>query len=205
MTREELAQDLSYVRDLAEAGRHAPLLGGSFLTFWGVLNLIAYTTHWSMLQGFIPGAGPGFGVLWATYGVIAGFGMWILGGRLREKPGRSSIGVRAERAIWSGIGFALFAVIIGCLGRMIFQAKSDAPNMIMGAAFALFGAALTAISRMAREKWLFAFALISYATGLLLLIYANEPWAYLASAAASAIVLITPGVILLKREPSTLV
>lgn len=30
-----LKDDLAYVRDLAEAGQQAPLLGGRFLVFWG--------------------------------------------------------------------------------------------------------------------------------------------------------------------------
>lgn len=206
MTREELAADLAYVRTLAEEGRHAPLLGGSYLVFWGVLNPIAYVLQWSLLSGVLPhGGGIGFGVLWGSYGLIAGVGATVLGMRSREKPGKSAIGVRAERAIWTGVGVAIGAVAIGCIGRMAFEDDQLAPNGIMAPALALFGAALMATGMMAREKWLSGFAFVSYAAAVVLGVVANEPWAYLAAAAVNVVVLAIPGAILLRREPATIV
>jgi uncharacterized membrane protein YcjF (UPF0283 family) len=104
-----------------------------------------------------------------------------------------------------GVGIAISVVAIGNILRMAVDNDFQAPNAIMGAAFALFGAALAATSRMARETWLFGFALVSFAVALLLNVYANAPWAYLAGAIASVVVLATPGIILLRREPSMVV
>ena len=209
MTRDELVSDLNYVRAMAEEGRHAPLLGGSFLLFWGVLNGIAYLTHWSILTGLLPGgtggSGIGFAALWATYGVIAGVGSSMLGRRIREKPGKSAVGVRAEHAIWRSVGFALGAVIFGCLVRMLLDSDPLAPNGIMGPAFALFGAALATTAMMAGQKWLGAFAVCAFAAAGLLCAFANAPWAYLVASGASVLALAAPGVLLLRREPSPIV
>ncbi len=206
MTREELLDDLAYARTLAEEGRHAPLLGGGYLVFWGLLNMSAYLLHWGLLSERLPQAGgAGFAALWASYGVIAGIGMALLIRRIRDKPGKSAIGVRAERAIWSGVGIAMFAIVIGCLGRMALEGDPLAPNGIMAPAFALFGLALSAVASMAGEKWLSAFAALSFAASVALSLFANEPWAYLLAAAASALVLAAPGFMLLRREPSALV
>ena len=34
MSHSSLTDDLSYLRDMAEAGQNAPLLGGRFLSWW---------------------------------------------------------------------------------------------------------------------------------------------------------------------------
>lgn len=206
MTREELAQDLSYVRAMAEEGRHAPLLGGSFLLFWGLLNTTAYLLHWSLLKDLIPGhEGPGFAVLWMSYGILAGIGSGVLGARVRDKPGKSAIGVRAESAIWRGAGIALGLVALGSIARMVLTDDPLAVNAIMGPAFGFFGAALTATAMMSGQKWLWTFSFLSFATCAALCAFANEPWAYLLAAGASTTVLALPGVILLRREPSPIV
>lgn len=206
MTRDELARDLAYVRTLAEEGRYAPLLGGSFLLFWGQLNLIAYVAQWALLEGYLPRAdGMAFAVLWGGYGVVAALGSVFLGRRVRAKPGHSSLGVRAESAIWIGVAAALGAVALGSIARMVLDHDLQAPNAIMGAAFALFGAALLGTAMLAREKWLGGFASVAFLAAAALSAFANQNWAYLLAAAACAIVLIAPGFILLRREPSALV
>ena len=207
MTRDELVQDLSYVRALAEEGRHAPLLGGSFLLFWGVLNAVAYLLQWTLLAHILPAAqsGIGFAYLWTTYGVIGAAGSTILSRRMRDKPGRSAIGVRAEKAIWRGVSLAIGVVAVGCIARMFIDHDVRAPNGILGPAFALFGAALTATAAMSGEKWLWPFAALALLAGVTFGMFANEPPVYLAAAAASVLVLAVPGLTLVRREPSAIV
>lgn len=206
MTRDELLQDLAYARTLAEEGRHAPLLGGSHLVFWGVLNAVAFTAHWGVLEGLLPFAGgAAFAIVWIGYGLIAAAGMFALSRRVATKPGLTTIGARAERAVWSGAAVALAAVVIGSIARMLASQDPSAPNAIFGAAFALYGAALFAVATLSEQKWLRAFAWLSAAVAGTLCLFANESWAYLNAAAGSLLVLFVPGVILLRREPSAIV
>ena len=206
MTRDELASDLAYVRAMAEEGRHAPLLGGSHFLFWGVLNAVTYSLHWAVLEGFIAtGGGQAFAWLWAGYGVIAAIGMTTLRGRISDKPGKSSLGVRAERAIWAGVSVAIVIIALGCIARMVIDNDPTAPNNIMAPVLALFGTALTATAMLARENWLKLFAIVAYAFALVVGAFANAAWAYPLAAVANFIVLAIPGIVLLRREPAAIV
>jgi hypothetical protein len=206
VTREELLQDLAYARTLAEEGRHAPLLGGAYLIFWGVLNAVAFTAHWAVLEGRLPLAnGAAFAAVWIGYGIIAGIGMFLLSQRIRQKPGLTTIGVRAESAMWRGAALALAAVAIGSILRMMAESDPSAPNAIFGAAFALYGAALFGTAKLSQQNWLAAFAWLSFAVAGTLCVFANQNWAYLNAAVGSLLVLLAPGIVLLRREPSSVV
>jgi hypothetical protein len=206
MTREELMQDLAYARTLAEEGRHAPLLGGAYLMFWGGLNALAFVGHFSILEGYLPWAGgAAFPLLWLSYGAVAGIGMYFLRRRTSTLPGLTTIGTRAERAMWGGAALALFAVVFGSIARMIADQDPAAPNAIVGAAFALYGAVLFGVAVLSEQIWLKRFGWLSIAIAASLCLFANENWAYLIAATGSILVLFWPGVILLRREPSTIV
>jgi hypothetical protein len=206
LTREELLQDVSYARTLAEEGRHAPLLGGAYLTFWGALNAAAFTAHWAVLEGFLPFMdGAIFAAVWIAYGVVAGIGMFLLKQRIRQKPGLTSIGVRAEGAMWRGAALAIMAIVVGSIVRMIISDDPTAPNAIFGAAFALYGAALFGTAKLSQQDWLTAFAYVSFAVAGVLCLFANQNWAYLTAAVGSLLVLLAPGLVLMRREPSAIV
>ena len=205
MSQEELIRDVAYARALAEEGRRAPLLGGAYLVFWGLLNAAAFAGHWAILSGLAPDieASP-FAVLWLGYGVAAAAGMVVLRSRARAKPGLGSVGARAEQSIWNGSALALGAIVLGSIARMTLDQDVYAPNAIFGAAFAIYGIALFGVARLSGHTWLTGFALVSAATAALLCAFANQPWAYLVAAAGALAVLAAPGLVLLRREPAAL-
>jgi len=206
MSPREIAEDLDYVRTLAEEGRHAPLLGGSFLMFWGALNAIAWAIHWGLVnERVVPNPSWHFGALWATYGIIAGIGSTLLGNRIKDKPGMSSLGNRLERAAWAGAGIGTGAVVIGAIGHMLYSGDNTAPDVIVPSAFALYGGALMATSIVTQEKWLGGFAFVSFALAAVLGVFLSAPWFYLAGAMGSLLTIFVPGVALLRKEPSTTV
>jgi len=206
MTREELLQDVAYVRALAEEGRQAPLLGGSYLVFWGVLNAIAFTAHWAILTGYLPYLdGMIFAIVWGGYGLVAALGMLALRARTDVKPGLNAVGTRAERAAWGGAGLALIAIVVGSLARMLMTDDPTAPNAIFGAAFAIYGATLFGVATLSGQTWMRGFAWLSFGVTLTLCLFANADWAYLYAAIGSLLVLAWPGALLLKREPAAIV
>lgn len=206
MSPTDLAEDLAYVRTMAEEGRQAPLLGGSYLAFWGLLNTAAWGAHWALLQGLIV-ADPGryFAVLWILYGIIAGVGMGLLGGRTRNMPGRSSVGNRVEAAAWMGAGLGIGAVAAGAIGRMAMTGDTLAVDVIAPAAFTLFGAALMITGIISKERWLAGFAAMGYVTAILLGLFLSHDLFYLAAACGAIVILLVPGMILLRKEPATTV
>lgn len=206
MTREEMLADLAYARALAEEGRHAPLLGGAHLTFWGALNAGAFAIQFGILQGFVPFLdGMSFGLLWTGYGLIAVLGTTLLRQRARTKPGVTAIGTRAERALWGGAAIAVLAVVVGSITRMFITDDPTAPNAILAAAFALYGAALLGTASLAEQTWLRGFGWLSVAVAAGAAMFANQNWVYVIAAIGSLLTLVWPGLILLRREPSAIV
>ena len=206
MTREELLSDLAYARTLAEEGRQAPLLGGAYLVLWGVLSVAAFLGQWALITGHAPRLdGAAFGLLWGGFAELGVTGTILLARRTRTQPGLASIGVRAEIAVWDGARMALSAIAIGCILRMVLEPDAQAANAIMGGVFAIYGAALYGSARLSQQYWMGLYAWFSIAAAVLLCAFANQPWAYLVAAAGSGLVLIAPGFILLKREPSAIV
>ncbi len=206
MTKEELAQDLAYVRTMAEEGRYAPLVGGSFLVLFGLLLGGSYTIQWALLSGAIDDwGGSAFGWLWLAYCVIALTGVIWLARRVRRKPGVSSLINKVDQLTWQTAGYGIGVVAFGCILRMIIQDDYQAPAAIMAAAFALFGVPLGVTAAISNQRWMYVYSILSFAVSLVLWIYLTEVWAYLIAAAASLIVLALPGFILLRREPSAVV
>lgn len=206
MTRDEMLADLAYARTLAEEGRHAPLLGGSYIMFWGVLNAIAFAGQFGILQGLLPLAGgAAFAVLWVSYGLVAALGMIWLRMRTRSKPGLTTIGARAERAMWGGAAIAVMAVVIGSIARMTMTGDHTAPDAILGAAFALYGAALFGTASLSEQTWLRGFGWLAVGVAANVAMFAGQSWVYVIASIGSLLALAWPGIMLLRREPAAVV
>ncbi|MES1199221.1 MAG: hypothetical protein ABUS48_04495 [Pseudomonadota bacterium] len=201
MTREEMAEDVAYVRNLAEEGRNAPLVGGAYLAFFGALLAICYVAHWLFLTGRV-GKVSQVGFVWLAYGVVAVIGVLIINGWVKRKPGASSITNRVGGTLWGYVGLVLFTVVVGAMAHTFIAGDYNAPNTIMAAGFGLYAVALGTTATMSEQKWLRGFALLSAAASLLLWAYIDTPWTYLLSATASVVVLFIPGVIMMRREPA---
>jgi hypothetical protein len=200
MTREELLSDLAYARTLAEEGRQAPLIGGSYLVLFGVLLATAYVAHWAVLNGLAPGVNPGW--IWLGFGVFAFAGSMALRARVRRMPGASAIGNRAERIVWRGVSIAILVVVLGAIVQANLSGQFNVINVIMAAGFGLYGVALYATAEIGGHRWLSAFAYLAWLISGVLWAFMNEPWAYLVAAAGAVLVLLIPGVISMRAEPS---
>ena len=55
--------DLAYVRQLAESGVRAPLIGGRFMAWWGIALTVAYVLHHLALTGRIGDGRTVFGLI----------------------------------------------------------------------------------------------------------------------------------------------
>ena len=203
MTREDLLQDIAYARTLAEEGRSAPLIGGAYLVLFGMMLAIAYCVQWAAMTGLIPMDNVGW--LWIAFGAAALIGTKLLRRRTVTLPGGSSAVNRADRLIWQGVVWAIMAVVVGTVLRGILRDDDTAPSAIMAAGFGLYGVALFVTARMSGLNWLAAFAWIAWLLSAALWFFANEAWAYLLAAGGCVAVLLTPGVIMMRQEPTTTV
>jgi hypothetical protein len=143
-----------------------------------------------------------FAALWMGYGVLALIGMVALRLRSRGKPGQTAIGTRAERALWTGAAIAVMAVVIGSISRMFSTGDTSAPNAILGAAFALYSAALFGTASLSEQTWLRGFAWLAAGMALNACMFAQYNWVYVIASIGSLLALAWPGIILLRREPA---
>jgi hypothetical protein len=207
MTKEQILEDLEFVRTLAHEGRAAPLLGGLHMVCWGSLVALAFAGHWATLYVIFPATGASWSIWawWLAFGLIGWAMATLLGRRLRDKPGSTSVSNRGEQAAWGGASLMLAAIALGAIGHMIVTDDFTAANSIPPAAFAIYGGAMLATSFMSGEKLLRPFAFLAAAAGLALGVFADETWMYLAAAVAAFLTLVVPGALLLSREPKTTV
>lgn len=205
MTRDEMLADLAYARTIAEEGRHAPLIGGSYLIFFGVLVGVCYAIQWAALAGVLPIPGRMIGMIWMAYGVVAVAGMYVLRRRVSQLPGGSAIPNRVDRFLWQGVTAAILVVVAGTVARAIVQEDVMAPNAIVAAGFGLYGVALYVTAMTAAHSWLRVFAFLSWVISGVLWYFIDQAWLYLIAAAGCAAVLIAPGVMMIQREPKTVV
>lgn len=205
MTREEMLQDLAYARTLAEEGRHAPLIGGAYFVAFGVLLAICYVAQWAVLTESIGVPRSMIGAIWFGFGIIAPISSYVLSRRVRLLPGGAAIPNRVDRYIWQAVTFAILTVVVATIARVIVFNDYNAPDAIVAAGFGLYGVAIYAAATIGGHAWLRSFAFIAWLVSGALWFFIHEPWTYLLSAAASVVVLIIPGLIMLQREPKTIV
>ncbi len=207
MTQTTLSDDLAYVRDLAEAGQAAPLLGGRFLAWWGAMATLAYAGHYAIASGSVDFGQAAYGWLWATFGIIGTGGyFWLVRTMSGDKPGAASAGNRAETIVWMAGGFVMFAYFITltvksfAIGQAAIGFMTSLPLVFsvyavglmtsgtMGKNTALRNAGFAAMAMVAISAWF---------TGT------NQVW--LIASIGAFLTMFVPGIILLRQEPSDVV
>lgn len=203
MSRDQMLDDLAHARALAEEGRHAPLVGGAYLVLFGVLLVACYGLHWAAITGAIPQLGAFIGAIWMGFGISATAGVALINRHVSKLPGTTAISNRVDQAVWRGVAAAILVVVAGTVLRMIYTGDSTAPNAIVAAGFGLYGVALYATATMGDQLWLRSFATLAWIVSGLLWLFFSEAWLYLVAAGGCVVVLIAPGVIMMRREPRT--
>jgi hypothetical protein len=107
--------DLDYLREIAESGQNAPLLGGRFLVWWGALTTLAYAGHYAIAAGIMGGGGSAYGWLWGTYMLLGLGGQFLLVRSMSPaKAGRATSAVDA--AMSAAVAIRNMAVSSICCG-----------------------------------------------------------------------------------------
>ncbi len=198
--------DLEYIREMADAGAHAPLLSGRFLAWWGGVITIAYGLHYLIASGRM-GTGPEtIGFMWAGTMVVALTGYFVLGALFpRDKPGTSSPGNRAD-IVWMTAGFSIFAFFMGAIAAtMSGTMPPEAFNYSLPLVFAVYACSLMVTGSLARNRVLTtaawaAIVLVGATTFLAL-----QVEVYLVAMVGVFFCAFVPGILLLKSEPKSVV
>lgn len=208
--RQEMADELAYVRALAEEGRNAPLVGGAIYAIWGGLIAIAALVQFAMQTGLIALSGP---VGWSHWlaAFALGWGLSVLvARRAGGKPGALTVGNRTAAAAWRAVGLFItgFFLTLFLVHDRFTGAGLPAYflfSLMFPVAFGLYGVAFYASAAAARIDWLKGFAFAAWGFSFASLFLLTSPYQMLVAAAGSLISASVPGLILMRREPAEIV
>jgi hypothetical protein len=192
--------DLRYVRRLAESGAHAPLLGGRFMAWWGLLLTIAYTLQHFALQGRIGDGELVFGYIWGGFGLLGGLGQYILSRSMTGKAGSGSAGNRASRPVWAAAACSILSMVTGAALASGGRPGPETFDWIVPVAFTAYACSLIvtgALARSAVTKIAGAGAVVMVGLFTALIFSADR---YLLAAAGVFATVLVPGVLLLRAE-----
>ncbi len=204
MTRSpSLAEDLSYIRDLAEAGQNAPLLGGRFLVMWGALITLAYTGHFLIATGMI-GLGPdAFWMLWCGVAGLGVLAQIVLSRRFAAKACAASIGNRVQADLWTVAGFFLFAYFAGVIGRIvIFGTGLEGFVWSVPVVIGLYGIGQLVTGLMTHRGALKFAGVAALFAAALAGVLSGTHYVWLVGAAAAFLAVFIPGIMMMRAEPS---
>ena len=195
------SDDIDYVRRLAESGAHAPLLGGRFMLWWGLLLTIAYTAHHLALKGMIGDGEAIFGWIWISFSIVGVLGQLLLARGMPAKAGAGSAGNRASRTIWVAAACSIGSMVVGSAVAAGTGAGPGAFDWIVPVAFAVYASALVVTGTLARNRVTVAAGagaviMVGLFTALIL-----SPDRYLLAAGGVFATVLLPGLLLLRSEP----
>ncbi|MGE6696935.1 hypothetical protein ACQKH5_04530 [Hyphomonas sp. NPDC076900] len=204
MTRSpSLAEDLSYIRDLAEAGQNAPLLGGRFLAMWGGLVTLAYLGHFLIATGPVQLGGEAYLYLWIVFGLLGGIGQFLLVSASRGKPGQASAGNRVQAVLWTASGIFLSVFFLGLIARMLLTGEGVegfywSVPMVLG----LYGIGQYVTGAISGQGALKFAGIAAFAGVLAAVFLTGTEYIWLAGAASAFLAVFVPGLMMMRAEPS---
>ena len=195
------ADDLAYVRRLAESGARAPLIGGRFMAWWGLLVTIAWTAQHFAVNGLIGDGGTIFGIVWGSFSIAGVLGQILLSRNMPPKAGAGSAGNRASRSVWAAGAFAIGSMVVGVALLAGAGVGYKAFDWIVPVAFAVYACALIVTGALAGERIAVAAGYGAVVMVGLFTAFILHPERYLFAAAGAAATVLLPGVLLMIREP----
>ena len=196
------AEDIAYIRHLSESGARAPLVGGRFMAWWGLLLVIAYVGQHLAVNRMIGDGNTIFGIVWGSFGLLGLIGQLLLARTIGNKPGQGSAGNLAMRAVWVSGAFAIGAMAVGSAIISNPRMPGIRPwDFIVPVAFAAYACALGVTGVLAGSRVLKVAAALAVVMVGLFTALIQLPERYLIVSAGAAATVLLPGLLLMRGEP----
>lgn len=209
--KQDMADELAYVRSLAEEGRSAPLVGGHLYVLWGALTSVAALVSWLDEIDVAPFDGRMIGwTPWIAAGVIGWALSFFLGGRTRRKPGSLTVGNKTAHAAWLGVGLFMTLLFAALTFAHDNYTSFGVPryflfSMMFPIAFGLYGVAFLATASAAKVAWFRYVTAASWFFSILSLFMLTSEHQMLVAGLGTLVCAVAPGIVLMRREPSEIV
>lgn len=206
MTRpSNLADELNYIRDLADAGQNALLLGGRFLAMWGGLVALAYVGHFLVTTGAFGLEPSAYRFVWGAFAVVGGLGQFLLQRGAETKPGQSSAANRVQGVLWTTAGFFMFAYFASLIARMILTGTGTGAEgfywsvpMVLG----LYGIGQFVTGVITGQKALKFAGLAAFAGVIAAVFMTGTEYIWLVGSVSAFVAVCLPGLMMMRAEPS---
>ena len=194
--------DLAYVRLLSESGARAPLIGGRFMAWWGLMTTMAWIAQHFGIRGAFGDGGGVFVAIWLSYIALGMAGQILLARSMPEMAGGGSAGNLASRSVWTAGTAAIGSMAVGAILLSGGEMGPRAYDWIVPVAFAVYACALIVSGSLAAERVAIvagygAVLMVGLTTAVIL-----DPNRYLVAAAGATATVLLPGLILMAREPT---
>jgi len=148
------AEDLAFLRDLAESGRDAPFAGGDYLVAGGGWFALASLVVWFGSQGLYGLSLPSAHLVWLFAAVGFAGSLAYLIRRDRGLPVTTTN--RALGAVWSAVVWGFFAFWLGAFvlaQRSGAEAVGPVMSTILLHGLSAYGVAWSAYRLISRQRW----------------------------------------------------
>lgn len=194
-------EDIAYVRHLAESGARAPLLGGRFMAWWGLLVAIAYAAHHFALRGDIGDGRTIFAIIWTSFAAAGLIGQFALARTMPAKSGAGSAGNRASRAAWIAAACAIVSVVTGAAVAASNGAGPATFDWSVPVTFSVYACALVVTGSLSANRIILAAGAGAILMAGLFTALILHPDRYLLASLGAALTVLLPGLLLVRAEP----
>lgn len=202
-----IADDLAYVREIAESGARAPSLGGRYLVMWGILMSATMVIHWSIISNLLPVGGQSMLLaLWIGAGVLGTIGNFVITATLKSRPGGSAAHNKVDKVVWPVAGAGMFACFLGVtLAVMLRSAPPILFDMLLPIAFLSYAVAFAGRAAFSGEAVNWAQVIGSVVLVAFTIFLVGTPTLYLVAALGIFGLTVIPGILQIREEPSMIV
>lgn len=189
-------ENLAFLRQLATAGKDAPLMAGPYLIAGGGWFGAASLIQWPPLRELF---GLDFGqAMLAWLLAAAGFALHLTLLIRRDRNKVENSANRTVNAAWSGVGFGIFAFWLGVSAMAYQRGDGFVMNTISLQVLSVYGIAWTIAAAVTGHGWMKANAVFALLTVPVLGLFVGTGHEYLIYAIALALTAVVPGVRLVR-------
>ncbi len=192
LTTHTAEEDLAFLRQLAHAGKEAPLMAGPYLMAGGGWFGAASLLQWPPLRDLL-----GLSLMQATSGWLiaaAGFAIHLAVLIRRDRHKVQNSANRMVNASWTGVGLGVFAFWLGAVAMAWQHNDAFVMNTISLQVLSVYGIAWMIAASATGQGWMKANAFFALLTVPVLGLFVGTGHEYLIYAIALVLLAVVPGV-----------
>jgi hypothetical protein len=196
----KIADDLAYLKTLAEEGRAAPILAGPYIALAGGVFGITSLVHCAIQTRILPLPAPALGGIWLASGLVFALCLPLLDRRTRTRPGGASSLNETIGTVWTQAGIAIAVLSVALIVAGYRTADWGVLNLFPSIILALYGLCWMAAAHIGRTGWLRRVGVGSFIASIAMAAVAGGPLLWLAYAIALFALALAPGLLLMRQE-----